>query len=114
MPRTNAQEFLSCLGDSEAASPDRISSEQDDRAATPFSLRRFFQPRSVAVVGASRDPASIGRRLFDAIIQNGFRGPVFPVNAKAAVIGGERAYPSLRELPEYVDRPSSWFRARRS
>jgi hypothetical protein len=106
MPGTSAQEPISWTVDSkavEAAGPDGIRSERDDRQAAAFSLRRFFQPRSVAVIGDSRDPAGIGHRIFDALIQNGFRGSVFPINPKAAVISGVRAYSSLPELPERVD-----------
>jgi acetyl coenzyme A synthetase (ADP forming)-like protein len=71
--------------------------------ATTASLRPFFRPRSVAVVGASRDPASIGCRILDALVTNHFHGSVYPVNPKAPVIGSLRAYPSVRDLPEPVD-----------
>ncbi len=74
-----------------------------NRAATAASLRPFFRPRSVAVVGASREPSSIGYRLLDALVANRFHGPVYPVNPKAPVVGNLRAYPSVRELPEPVD-----------
>jgi acetyl coenzyme A synthetase (ADP forming)-like protein len=80
-----------------------ILSEMRDRAAATASLRPFFRPRSVAVVGASRDPSSIGYRLLDALVTNHFQGPVYPVNPKASVIGGIRAYPTVRDLPEPVD-----------
>jgi len=79
------------------------SSEMRDRVATTASLRPFFQPRSVAVIGASRDPSSIGHRVFDALSRSGFRGPVYPVNLQATMIGALRAYPSARDLPEPVD-----------
>jgi acetate---CoA ligase (ADP-forming) len=71
--------------------------------ATTASLRPFFRPRSVAVVGASRDPTSIGYRILDALVRNHFHGSVYPVNPKASVIGSLRAYPSVRDLPEPVD-----------
>lgn len=74
-----------------------------DQVATTASLRPFFRPRSVAVVGASRDPSSIGYRLLDALVTNHFQGQVYPVNPKASVIGCMRAFPSVRELPEPVD-----------
>jgi acyl-CoA synthetase (NDP forming) len=57
----------------------------------------------VAVIGASRDPASIGYRLLDAVVSNQFQGPVYPVNPKATAIRGLPAYPSLREVPGPVD-----------
>ncbi len=78
-------------------------SEMRDRVFTTASLRPFFQPHSVAVVGASRNPSSIGYRLFKSLLANRFRGPVYPVNPKASVIDSTPVYPSVRELPEPVD-----------
>ena len=77
--------------------------EMRDRVATVASLRPFFRPKSVAVVGASRDLSSIGHRILEALVLNRFQGPVYPVNPKAAVVGCIRAYPSARELPEPMD-----------
>src|SRR5262249_45530149 len=77
--------------------------EVRDRIATIASLRPFFHPNAVAVVGASRDPASVGYRILTALLQNRFHGPVYPVNPKASSICGVRAYPSVRALPEAVD-----------
>jgi acetyl coenzyme A synthetase (ADP forming)-like protein len=77
--------------------------EMRDRIATTASLRPFFRPKAVAVVGASRDPSAIGRRVLENLVLNRFQGPVYPVNPKAAVIGCFRAYPSARDLPEPVD-----------
>lgn len=74
-----------------------------DRIATAASLRPFFHPQAVAVIGASRDPASIGYRILEALIMNRFQGPIYPVNPKASVVGCMRAYPSVRELPDKVD-----------
>ncbi len=78
-------------------------SEMRDRVVTTASLRPFFEPQSVAVVGASRDPSSIGYRILEALIMNRFQGPVYPVNPNASVVGAIRAYPSVRDLPERVD-----------
>ncbi len=80
-----------------------LGSEMRDRVFTAASLRPFFQPRGVAVVGASRKPGSIGRRILDALLLNGFRGAIYAVNPQAAEIGPVRAYPSVKDLPEPVD-----------
>lgn len=77
--------------------------ETRHRVATVASLRPFFRPKEVAVVGASRKPARIGHRLLDALVKEGFPGPVYPVNPKATEVRGLRAYPSVRELPEPAD-----------
>jgi acetyl coenzyme A synthetase (ADP forming)-like protein len=78
-------------------------SEMRDRVFTAASLRWFFKPASVAVIGASRDPTSIGYRILQALVSNRFQGPVYPVNAKAGVVGSMRAYPSIVQVPEAVD-----------
>ena len=79
------------------------SAEERSRVATAASLRPMLEPRSVAVVGASRDPTSIGRRVLDALIAAGFSGPIYPINPHAAEIGGRKAFPSVRDLPPGVD-----------
>lgn len=78
-------------------------SEMRDRLATVASLRPFFQPRVVAVVGASRDPRSVGFRLLDALRASGFTGRIYPVNPHASELAGLRVYPSVRAIPEPVD-----------
>jgi predicted CoA-binding protein/GNAT superfamily N-acetyltransferase len=78
-------------------------SEVRDRVSTVASLRPFFYPRSVAVIGASRSPNNIGARILSAILGAGFKGSVYPVNPKADVVASLKAYPSLRELPEAPD-----------
>jgi len=87
-------------------SPSAAGSEKDDdrrRRATIASLRPMLEPRAVAVIGASRRPDSIGRRVLDAVVSAGFTGAVYPVNPGAAEIAGLKAYPSARQLPSGVD-----------
>ena len=79
------------------------AAELRSRLATAASMRRLFAPRAVAVVGASRDRASIGRRILEAILAAGFPGPVYPVNAHATEVNGVPALRSARELPDSVD-----------
>ena len=80
-----------------------IRAEVRERLATTASLRPFFQPRSVAMVGASRDPKSIGYRLLDALRTNQFRGAIYPVNPHASEIAGVPVYSSVHTIPESVD-----------
>ena len=74
-------------------------SEWRERVATTASLRPLFHPRTVAVVGASRSPQSIGYRILDALQSNGFRGHCYAVNLHASKIADVKAFPSLRALP---------------
>jgi acetyl coenzyme A synthetase (ADP forming)-like protein len=76
--------------------------EREKRAVAASLLPLFF-PRSVAVIGASTDPTSIGGRLFHNILFEGFTGPLYPVNPKAKVIGSVRAYPTIGDVPDEVD-----------
>ena len=79
------------------------SSEMRDRVFTAASLRPFFKPSGVAVVGASRESSSIGRRILEALVGSGFKGPIYPVNPKANTVGSLAAYPSVAALPQAVD-----------
>jgi len=77
--------------------------EVRERLSTTASLRPFFYPQSVAVIGASRDPKSIGFRLIDALKTNKFRGALYPVNPKATELAGLPAFPSMHSVPRPVD-----------
>lgn len=73
----------------------------DDEA--PEGLRAIFRPRSIAVVGASRHPRSVGRQVFDNLLAGGFHGPVYPINPTAREVGSVRAYASVLDVPDPVD-----------
>jgi acyl-CoA synthetase (NDP forming)/GNAT superfamily N-acetyltransferase len=74
-----------------------------ERSADVRSLRHVLAPRSVAVVGASERPGSVGGALLRSVLAGGFRGPVHPVNRHHDRVFGVRAYPSVSALPEPVD-----------
>jgi acyl-CoA synthetase (NDP forming) len=73
------------------------------RAARVASLRRVLRPRSVAVVGASRDPARLGHRVLRNLVDGNFAGPVYPVNPTASEVSGLTAYPDIDAIPGPVD-----------
>lgn len=66
-------------------------------------LKQLFAPRSVAVIGASRDPDKVGYRVVENILKGGFEGPIYPVNPTAKEVSGIRAYPSLSDIGAPVD-----------
>ncbi|MGE6762257.1 bifunctional acetate--CoA ligase family protein/GNAT family N-acetyltransferase [Corallococcus interemptor] len=66
-------------------------------------LEVIFSPRSVAVVGASERPGSVGRTVLWNLISSPFGGTVYPVNPQRPNVLGIKAWPSLRALPEPVD-----------
>lgn len=66
-------------------------------------LDHFFKPASIAVIGASETPGSVGRTILWNLISSPFGGTVFPVNPKRASVLGIKAYPSVAELPSPVE-----------
>ena len=73
------------------------------RSAATASMKPFFEPRVVAVVGANRDRGKIGSEILHNIVAGGFTGAVVPVNPTTAEIEGLRAYPRVIDIPGPVD-----------
>src|SRR5262245_60141885 len=67
------------------------------------SLDPFFRPATVAVIGASATPGSVGSILMRNLMANPFGGVVFPVNPKRRGIHGVYCYPNLAAVPQRVD-----------
>ncbi|MES2484067.1 MAG: bifunctional acetate--CoA ligase family protein/GNAT family N-acetyltransferase [Pseudomonadota bacterium] len=67
------------------------------------NLDSLFQPRSIAVIGASDRPGSVGAVVLHNVLQGGFAGPVWPVNPKHAQVGGVPAWPDVAALPGVPD-----------
>jgi len=70
---------------------------------TRDALRRMFNARSIAVVGASNDRRKFGYMTLSCLIRGGFDGQLYPVNPKADEVLGLKAYPSVSDLPGNVD-----------
>ena len=66
-------------------------------------LEPVFNPRSIAVIGASRREGTIGQQVTKNLIEGGFPGPIYPINPGATEILGLKAYPSMGEVPGPVD-----------
>ena len=77
--------------------------EQRDWAAAANAVKLFLQPRSVAVIGASRKRGGISGEVFHNLLDFGFNGPVLPVNPRADVVQGVIAYPDVEHVPGNVD-----------
>jgi acyl-CoA synthetase (NDP forming) len=67
------------------------------------SVERVLKPTSIAVVGASRDPESLGHQVLRQLIRHRFNGPVYPVNREASFVASVRAWRSVVDLPGEVD-----------
>jgi len=66
-------------------------------------LRTFFNPRGVALIGASSNPAKLSHGVLQNLTSQGYRGRVYPVNPRGGEILGLPVYPSVAELPDAVD-----------
>ncbi|HWP37052.1 MAG TPA: acetate--CoA ligase family protein [Gemmatimonadales bacterium] len=67
------------------------------------ALDPILRPRSIAVIGASRQPNTIGWHILDNLLRAGFQGPVYPVNPKATAIHSIPAYPTVQAIGAPVD-----------
>ncbi len=77
--------------------------EHREAMAAVNALKLFFNPRAVAVVGASRKRGTIGGEIFHNLLSYGFQGPVYPVNPSAQVVQSVLAYSSVETIPGPVD-----------
>ncbi len=66
-------------------------------------MNNFFNPKSIAVIGASRTPGKVGYDILKNLIQYGFEGAIYPINPGADNILGRKAYPSLLDVPDNID-----------
>jgi acetyltransferase len=67
------------------------------------NLDKIFKPASVAIVGASNDTAKVGAIVLENLVQGGFSGAIFPINARSPVVRGMRAFPSIKMTPVIPD-----------
>jgi acetyl coenzyme A synthetase (ADP forming)-like protein len=81
----------------------RAAIEEREHRAEARSIARLLQPRSVAVVGASRDPATVGHQVLRSLLAGGFDGLVYPVNPSADHVASIKAYPTVLDVPGDVD-----------
>ncbi len=84
-------------------SPSMVSHTTFFRYKQPHPLNAIFEPKSIAVIGATERVGSVGRTLLWNLISNPFGGTVFPINPKHGSVLGIKAYPHLAALSEQVD-----------
>ena len=77
---------------------------QEEKSAAPerYGLDAMFAPSSVAVIGATSRPGTVGRTILENLL-HGFHGKVYAVNAKHPEVLGLKAYASIRDIPAAVD-----------
>ncbi|MFP3872638.1 MAG: acetate--CoA ligase family protein [Candidatus Natronoplasma sp.] len=72
-------------------------------AAKEEDLERLFNPRSIAVIGASRKEGKVGHKLLSNILGSGYEGEVYPVNPNGGEVLGKKLYESIEDVPEPID-----------
>ncbi|HEX9095577.1 MAG TPA: GNAT family N-acetyltransferase [Candidatus Dormibacteraeota bacterium] len=84
--------------------PDGVLQFEDrERLAAVAAVTHVLAPKSVAVIGASRQAGSIGEAVVHNLIANGYSGPLYPVNPAATEIDGIPAFPSVLAIPADVE-----------
>ncbi len=66
-------------------------------------LDYFFYPKSIAVIGGSERPGTIGRALMENLLKGKYKGKVYPVNIKGGTVFGLKVYKSIREIDDEID-----------
>jgi len=77
--------------------------EERERVSSIASIRQLLYPQSVALVGASRHPGTIGHLLLQCMLQGGYTGTVYPVNPNTDSVMSVKTYPSILDVPGDVD-----------
>ncbi|GAA4331183.1 acetate--CoA ligase family protein [Pigmentiphaga soli] len=67
------------------------------------ALERLFNPRGIAIIGASNDPGRPGAQAMNALSQRGYAGGIYPVNPKYQELGGLKSYPAIADVPDPCD-----------
>ena len=67
------------------------------------NLQYALNPRSIAVVGASRYPTKVGYKVIEELRRWGYKGELYPVNPRSNVVQGLPAYPTVKDIPYDVD-----------
>src|ERR1051325_3511961 len=84
--------------------PQRADSAHDIlHGVRQHPLDPIFAPKVITVIGATENPGTVGRTVFQNLGRGGFEGVVYPVNPKRSSVLCVKAYPSISAIPEKVD-----------
>ena len=77
--------------------------QHGDATSVTSGIEYFFNPRSIAIVGASGDKRKVGGRPLAALIDRGYAGKIFPINPGYEELAGKKCYPSILDVPDDID-----------
>lgn len=83
--------------------PQPVASASVTTVANTTGLDALFEPRGVAILGASSDPTKIGGRPLRFIKESGYTGGIYPINPKSDEVQGVKAYASIEDVDGIVD-----------
>ena len=66
-------------------------------------MKALFEPSSIAIVGASKNPEKIGYKVVENIIASGYKGKIYPINPKKGELLGLKVYGSIEEIKDNID-----------
>src|SRR6204780_4285288 len=91
------------MSSTEAGLVGQPSREEQPTSPSKYGLDAMFSPGSVAVIGATDRPGTVGRTVLENLLRGSFHGKVYAVNAKRAEVLGLKAFKSIRDIPQPVD-----------
>jgi acetyl coenzyme A synthetase (ADP forming)-like protein len=68
-----------------------------------MDLENFFSPKSVAIIGASRNSKKFGHIILKNFLESDFKGRVYPINPNAEIVLGEKCYSNINDIPQAID-----------
>ncbi|MFH1456074.1 MAG: CoA-binding protein [archaeon] len=66
-------------------------------------MDKFFNAQSVAIIGVSANEKKVGHTIYKNLLQNGYKGKIYPVNPNIKKVLGETVYPTLNDIPDSID-----------
>ena len=66
-------------------------------------MKALFEPKSIAIIGASKNPEKIGYKVVENIVAGGYKGKIYPINPKGGELLGLKVYESIEELEDKID-----------
>jgi len=87
------------VSSTEADLVEQAPNEKKRTTPEKYGLNAMFSPSSVAVIGATSRPSTVGRTVLENLLRDSFQGTVYAVNAKHEEVLGHKAYKSIRDIP---------------
>ncbi len=91
------------MGSTETGLVGQLPNQEQPASPPKYGLDAMFTPASVAVIGATDRPGTVGRTVLENLLHGRFKGKVYAVNAKREEVLGVKAYKSIRDIPQPVD-----------